>query len=324
MALLLHRDAPPPTAAPHPSPMAPVERTGPSQRFWRQRVVAVGLWTLVGGGFVLGALAFVRPVPAETGSVSAPVDEARWDVTGFAEEFVTTFLNAGDGSEEALKPFLGARPDALTGVVPGEWFASRSTTVSLDRLGPARWGVTVAVDLLRRDGPDTTSPFVGLGTRYFRVEVVERDTLVAAGLPALVAGPATGEPVDDGWPSGAPPASDDPLADTVRRFLTALLTGTGDLGRYAAQGSGLRAASATFETVTVERLAVRGVDDRRRVRVWMTGVSGPASLQLVYDLQLTRRAGRWEVDAVGTPAAAAPSPPATWAAPSTTATTSGS
>ena len=81
---------------------------------------------------------------------------------------------------------------------------------------------------------------------------------MAVGLPAIVAGPAEGDPVDDDWPAGSPPMADDPLADTVERFLAALLTGNGELGRYAAPGSDLRAAAATFETVTLDRVAVRG------------------------------------------------------------------
>ena len=139
---------------------------------------------------------------------------------------------------------------------------------------------------------------------------------MAVGLPAIVAGPAEGDPVDDDWPAGSPPMADDPLADTVERFLAALLTGNGELGRYAAPGSDLRAAVATFETVTLDRVAVRGQGDQRRARAWLVGVSGTASMQLVYDLRLTRRDGRWEVDAVGTPTESNPALPAATAAPS--------
>jgi hypothetical protein len=283
-----------------------------------QRAVTLALWTLVCSGVVLGGLALIRPASSAPLAAVPAAAARRWDVAGFAEVYVASFVAAGEGAESSLTPFLGEAPAALGGVVAGEWFAARTTATSVERLDDDRWAVTVAADLLRRDDAAAAgAPFVGLGVRFFRVEVVDQaGSLVAAGLPAIVAGPAEGDPVEEDWPAGSPPVADDPLADTVERFLAALLTGNGELGRYAAPGSDVRAAAATFETATLDRLAVRGGGDQRGARAWLVGVSANASMRLVYDLHLTRRDGRWEVDAVGTPTSPDPALRAGTAAPS--------
>ena len=319
MALLLHRETPPVTAG-HDGPALRTPSRTTGGRWWTQRVIAIALWSLLVVGFVMAAVVFARPTSSFQPSSVSPPPSVRWDAAGFAELYVAAFVAAGEGTEGTLTPFLGVAPSSLTGVVPGVWFASRTTTTAVARLDDRRWAVMVAADLLRRDGEADTAPYVAVGVRYFRVELVEADGgLVASSLPAMVASPSPSEPVDDQWPPASPPAVDGPLDDTVARFLAALLTGNGELARYAAPGSQLRAAPATFETVTVDRLAIRGDGDRRRVRAWLTGASGPAAMQLVYDLSLTRRDGRWEVSAVGTSVAIDPAQPAGTAAPSSNA-----
>jgi hypothetical protein len=176
--------------------------------------------------------------------------------------------------------------------------------------------------LLRRESDADGAGFAGLGVRFFAVEVVDdAGELVAVGWPAIVAGVSPGDLPEDGWGSGQPVVAGDPVADTVQRFLSALLTGSGELDRFAAPGSGLRAAPATFESVTVERIAVRGEGDARRVRAWVLGVSADAQMWLMYEVSLTRREGRWEIASIGSPPVTSPAVvPAGTAVPSTTAT----
>lgn len=291
-------------------------------RWWLlARTAPVVLWMLVAAGVVLGGLAVWRAPCASTSTASAPVVVQRLDVAGFAELFVAAFVSAGEGSEADLAAFLGGPPGVLTGVAAGDWFASRTTTTSVEQLSGLRWRVTVAAELLRRDSEALASGFSGLGVRFFAVEVYDDGgALVAAGWPAIVAAPRPGAGVDDGWGSGQPPAVGDALADTVQRFLSALLTGTGELDRFAAPGSGLSAAASTFESVSVERIAVRGEGDSRLARAWVLGRSGDAQMWLLYDVSLTRREGRWEIAAIGTAPVGSDSAvgPAVTAVPSTT------
>ena len=271
-----------------------------ARRAVRHRVLAVVLWTTVFSGAVAGVLALAKPAASNAGPVTVG-EKARWDVAGFAVSFVSVFVGAGETDEANLIPFLGSKPAELAGLAGGNWYAARVTTVDLTNITDKRWSVKVAADLLRRES-DPTSPFVAVGVRYFQVDVVAQGTkLVAARLPSLVDAPDTGTPVDDGWPTETAPSPNDPLADTAARFLSALLTGNGELGRYAAPGSGLRAAAPTFDRVRVEKLSVKGDTTSRRVRVWAIGTAGKADMALVYDLTAVRTEGRWEVTAIGTP-----------------------
>jgi hypothetical protein len=298
------------------------ERRVVDGRWWLlARTAPVVLWVLVAAGVVFGGLAVLRAPATSTSTAVAAEVVQRWDVAGFAEVFVAAFVSAGEGSEADLAAFLGGPPSVLTGQVAGEWFASRTTTTSVEQLSASRWRVTVAAELLRRDSDAPAAGFSGLGVRFFAVEVHDvAGALVAAGWPSIVAAPAPGAAPEDGWGSGQPPVAGDALADTVQRFLSALLTGTGELDRFAAPGSGLGAAAATFDEVVVERIAVRGDGDARRVRAWAWGRSAEARMWLFYEVSLTRREGRWEVAAIGTPPVVSDPAvgPAATAVPSTT------
>ena len=296
----------------------PVPPTHP--RWWIGRALAIGLWSLIA---VIGLVAvFALVTSAGSGSTEAAPTEAepaRWDVTGFAEVYVAAFVQAGDGDEPALQSFLGSESIRLERVAAGEWFPSALTTVNVDRTSSNRWEVQVAVNLLRQE-PETGA-YLGVGVRVFGVEVVETSAgLVSTTLPWIVANPPAGGNVDDGWGSGAPPDPADPLADTTQRFLSALLTGNGELDRFAAPGSELRAAPATFDTVTLESWQVRDRGDGRRVRAWVRAESSEVSMWLTYTLDVVERDGRWEVTAIGpVPVTSmSPDPLAPTAVPATT------
>ena len=264
------------------------------------KVIATGLWLLIAAAVVFAGLAWARPAASSTPPPVLVGEAARWDVAGFAELFVTQYVDAGDGDEALLAPFLGGRaPLALIGAESGGWFASSTTATAMVDSGPDRWRVTVAAGLLRRDAESTS--YVSMGVRYFEVEIVASGSgLAATSLPWIAPAPVVGDPVGDEWSRSEVPDSGDPLSDTTERFLTALLTGNGELGRYAAPGSELRAVPATFDTVELERIATRSdANGDRWVRAWVVAESGDSLLWLTYDLQVTERDGRWEIAAMG-------------------------
>lgn len=264
------------------------------------RVVAAGLWVIVATSVVFAALAWSRPATSSTPPAVIVGEEARWDVAGFAELFVAQYVDTGDGDEELLAPFMGGdAPSSLAGAASGAWFASSTTTTAIVESGRDRWRVTVAASLLRRDSELTS--YVSLGVRFFEIEVVATQSgLSAVSLPWIAPAPQVGERVSDDWGRPDIPESGNPLADTTERFLTALLTGNGELGRYAAPGSDLSAVPATFDTVDLDRLASRtDADGGHWVRAWVKAESGDSLLWLTYDLQVTERDGRWEIAAMG-------------------------
>lgn len=277
-----------------------VDINSPLGRWWMPRVVAAGLWLLVVSAVAFAGLAWARPAASSTPPAVVVGEEARWDVAGFAELFVVQYVDAGDGDEALLAPFMGDQaPSTLTGADSGGWFASSTTTTAIVDTGRDRWKVTVAAGLLRRDTQSTS--YVSMGVRFFEVEVVAtRSGLSATTLPWIAPAPPVGEEVRDDWGRADIPEAGDPLADTAERFLTALLTGNGELGRYAAPGSDLRAVPATFDTVRVERLALRtDAAGRRWVRAWVKAESADSMLWLAYDLMVEERDGRWEIAAMG-------------------------
>lgn len=283
-------------------PVASVEDpvVSPLRRWWVSRAVAVGLWLLIAAAVVFAGLAWVRPVASSAPPAVVMGEEARWDVAGFAELFVSQYVDAGDGDEASLAPFMGnVAPSSLSGATTGQWFASSTTTTAIAGTGRDRWRVTVAAGLLRRDTEMTS--YVSMGVRFFEVEVVATGSgLSATSLPWIAAAPPVGGQVDDGWANGDAPTVGDPLADTVERFVTALLTGNGELGRYAAPGSDLRAVPATFDVVELERIATRtDPDGDRWVRASVKATSADAVLWLTYDLMVEERDGRWEIAAMG-------------------------
>lgn len=291
----------------------------PLRRWWVPKAVATGLWLLIVAAVMFAGLAWARPVTSSAPPTVLSERAARWDVAGFAELFVSQFVDAGDGDEPLLAPFMGnSTPASLSGSESGQWFALSTTTSEVTETGAGRWRVTVAVALLRRD--TETSDYVSMGVRFFEVEIVATESgLSATSLPWIAAAPPVGEPVADEWGNGDTPADGDPLADTVERFLVALLTGNGELGRYAAPGSELRAVPATFDAVELRRVATRR-DDRgdRWVRASVKATSAESVLWLSYDLRVEEREGRWEIAAMG-PQPVAPETPVIPVPSSTTA-----
>jgi hypothetical protein len=281
--------------ASHQDDLAPV-RPG------AQLAVRVGLWSLVAVGFVGGVSGLVRSAPSpRTTSVQGSAGAvAGSDVAGFAELVVGQWLEARpEDAERVAALFL---QDA---VVP----APGATTTELQQLATVRvrtvddgyWAVTVAAGVVERDRGGVAFP---PATWYVEVGVVRGDGggLVAAGTPAVVAGPP---PTSDGLRVAGPtlrtPVRDDPVAATVQGFLTVLLTGGGDVGRYVAPGVELAAPDpAPFVEVRLQRLGLveqpaGGLQVRAEVTA-TTAADGQRSLG--YELELTKRAGRWEITSV--------------------------
>lgn len=245
---------------------------------------------LVVAGFVLGAVALAASSRAAS---YRPVSRAAYTsgAEGFAELYVSAFLQAGEGTEEDLRPFLPEELD-LTGVVPRSLYIVRAASVGARAMGPRYWAVTVAAEVLA----STEGGYVPAGHRYFTVGILEvPGGYVAASLPAEVPGPGPQVPLDLTVDQLDYP-TDDAATRAVARFLEAYLARQGELARYAAPGSGLRPISSPYSDA--ELIAVGFADGGRggfvRARVHAVDASGRVAL-LEFSLELVERAGRWEV-----------------------------
>jgi hypothetical protein len=265
----------------------------------------IALWGLVGAGALGGVVAGVRPVPVAS-PPHAPVEVVPDpSVVGFAELATERWVaQAGDASGvSSLDPLAAPEPGGRGGFAA----MGRGLAVATRHVRAGRWAVTVAIDVVERVHDQALAP-----QRWFVEVLVERDAAgrsALAAAPGLVAAPAIGS--SEQGPLWRSPGRDDPLAGTVTGFAGALLAGAGDVSRYVAPGTVVEAVSPPpFASVTLERIATEVVSaDLVHVRALVRGRTASSNdVFASYDLDLRRRAGRWEIAAVtgaaahGTPA----------------------
>ncbi|MEU5959326.1 conjugal transfer protein [Streptomyces sp. NPDC047525] len=267
-------------------------------------------------------------------SAASPVGPA-----GFAELFISAYLQAGRGTERELAPYYSG--SVALSVEPGARTATQATVIASREAQPGYWSITVAADVSAQDDKGKTKR---LGVQYFRVGIQATGPTGAGGtaksstattgyaatsLPAQVAAPTAIKPGALAYESDRGSSNADPAVDTANGFLAAYLTGTSELDRYASPGARLKAISpAPYATVKVtgvqddststtqQKVPADGTVLHQLVQVDATDQAGrPVSLS--YALTLKSRASRWEVASVDdAPAISASSAPTT--APHTT------
>ncbi|OIV37013.1 hypothetical protein BIV57_13575 [Mangrovactinospora gilvigrisea] len=244
-----------------------------------------------------------RVVPASTSAAAA-------GPSGFADLFVSTYLSAGQGTEDSLTPFLGQQVTLSTD--PGSRRAQSTVVTALTQVAAGYWSVTVAADVVTKSGSDQ-------GVHYFRVGVQASSAsgagtaaapagFVATTLPAEVGPPQTLKPSNLIYQRQIPDLSD-PVAATAGQFLTAYLV-AGETGpeRYTSPGTRI----SKIDPAPYRRLEVTGVADDGDPSLSSTAVPADGTrrhalaqvqakdaagnqVSLTYAMTLTARAGRWEV-----------------------------
>lgn len=252
------------------------------------------LWVLIFLAAMGGLAAWLRPTgdadPAPVVSDdSGATGQAVVVAGGFAERYVTAYLEAGNEGER-LAPFLGydvqlpstARPTDLSAPV---------RAVGIEAAAESYWSVTVAVGWTGQE-------------RFWQVAVDLRDgTPKAVGLPAAVAGPPMPErsSLDVNLTQ---PALDDPMVESATGFLGAYLCGQADLDLYLSPGLDLAAADpAVCAEVEIIRWGVveSDVTDTKTVvldaQFDVTADPGTEFTPRVatYTLLMASRDDRWEI-----------------------------
>ena len=126
-----------------PGPTVEERTDSPLRRWWVPRAIAIALWVVMAASVAFAVMAWARPVASSGPATVVMGEEARWDVSGFAELFVSQYVDAGDGDEASLALFMGnAAPASLT--MSSGPLASRSDssaddgTLSKRRMSTAR------------------------------------------------------------------------------------------------------------------------------------------------------------------------------------------
>jgi hypothetical protein len=146
---------------------------------------------------------------------------------------VVAWLEATGDADDAAKVLFADPPAPASGTVTTS--VRRTSAIGARRVGDGYWAVTVAAVVNERDrdqlGATTTL------TIEIAVLVDTDGRMTAMGTPAVVPTPSSlAARVGLAGPTSGVPAIDDPVLVTVQGFLNALLTRTGDVGRYLTPG----------------------------------------------------------------------------------------
>lgn len=221
--------------------------------------------------------------------------------SSFAEDFVVTYLGATAGQQdhigEYVDPGQQLRLPATAHPMSDPVVVHVTRTESTPSVEV--WAVTVSVRPGRTGGTGTDA------RQYYQVavSVTPDGKRRALSLPAAVEPPGRGPDITLAY--GTPCSSDTPLADVATGFLTAYLTGSGDVARYIAVGAGIAALKpAPFTgldsvSVTADDTGCGSSATAAKVLATVTpkGTAG-ASASLAYPLAMVRPAGQWQVQTI--------------------------
>lgn len=280
------------------------------ERRWRLsptltiRFLHVVLWLLVVSGPATALLVAARLSALDqrldviTSRTASEPPAATAGAEGFAELFIAAYLSSGEDSTD-LDGFLDGV--SLDGVENGQWSVTRTISLGAEEIAPGYFAVTVAADVVANDhDADGASLRVSQGTWFFSVGVGETPTgWTVTGLPSLISAPANVEAPEllvDRL-EGVEPDIDELLS----RFLSAYLTGEGELARYVAPSSAIVPVQpppfANVEVVAAGMAATTDAGTHVAAVVRATDLAGRTQL-LEYSLAISERDGRWEVSAL--------------------------
>ncbi|RPF30272.1 conjugal transfer protein [Streptomyces sp. TLI_185] len=286
------------------APMAAGARLEAMRR--RVRLSRVAVWTVIAAGPIALAVAVASTpttVAAAPATKPTPVRTATaaTDPGGYAQVFVTAWLRSDANDETSAQARLAQSmaPDVeLPDPAADAHSAPQSVTaVRSAQRGTGAWSVTVAAQYA--DG----------SVRYYAVPVASDHagaSFTVTGAPGVVAGPARAEVPNSSYAVTVPEGD---LSSAVGQFLTAYLTGAGEVDRYLAPGVNLTAVSpAPYTAVAVQQVsaieeaaaAEKVPADGTTVHILASAEARDASGRwpLAYELTLKTRSGRWEVAAL--------------------------
>ncbi|GAA3785698.1 conjugal transfer protein [Streptomyces chiangmaiensis] len=286
------------------APMAAGARLEAMRR--RVRLSRVAVWTVIAAGpialcvAVTSAPTTVAAAPA-TKPTAVRTATAATDPGGYAQVFIGAWLRSDANDETSAQARLAQSmapdvelpdPAADAQSAPGSVTAVRNA-----QRGTGAWSVTVAAQ------------YAGGSVRYYAVPVASDSTgssFTVTGAPGVVAGPARAGVPKSPYAVTVPEGD---LSSAVGQFLSAYLTGAGEVDRYLAPGVKLTAVSpAPYTAVSVQQVsAIEEAAAAEQVPADGTKVRVLASVEardstgrwpLAYEITLKARSGRWEVAAL--------------------------
>ncbi|NEW40689.1 conjugal transfer protein [Nocardia cyriacigeorgica] len=259
-------------------------------------IAVLAVLAVLGGGHAIFSFLFTKPAPDNRGLETVAI-VGRAQLAGtFAQDYVVTYLSASDSQKERLAQFVAdpsrmRLPKAGRQVTdPAVVFVRRTDVQG----GLDIWTVTVSVRIAGATN--------GAGARqFYRVAVSLTDgRMRALGLPAEVTPPGRGLDLATVYNTTCP--ADAPVSTVASGFLAAYLTGSGDITRYIAQGSGITAlAPPPYTKVGVAAVNADETNCGKSgstVRVLVSvnpNAGGTEVAALEYPLTMINNGGQWQV-----------------------------
>ncbi|WP_280233630.1 conjugal transfer protein [Nocardia cyriacigeorgica] len=259
-------------------------------------IAVLAVLAVLGGGHAIFSFLFTKPVPDDRGQETVSI-VGRAQLAGtFAQEFVVTYLSANDSQKERLAEFVA---DTSRIRLPKTGRQVTDPVVAFVRRTDVQggldiWSVTVSV---RIGGPANA-----VGARqFYRVAVSLTDgKLRALGLPAAVTPPGRGLDLATTYTTTCP--ADAPVSTVASGFLSAYLTGSGDITRYIALGSGIGAlvpppyTKVDVAAVNADETSCGKSGSTVRVLASVTPTAGGTEVAaLEYPLTMINNGGQWQV-----------------------------
>lgn len=272
----------------------------------RATAAKIALWGMIAcapAALVMAGLAQVSAAhPSEVAQVSDLEQPGKHIASAIAMDAVVTWLSADRSSQAAVKAAgLPAAQLPDTGL-------DVSDPLVVDAVwAQDTWLITVSVTVTSiQTEEDDTKPSSTTQRRYFQVptQVGEGGEVTLLALPAEVASPDITSGQTKTYAKSIP--ASDPIFLAVTEFGNALLAGSGDIARYTAPGSDIRAVSpAPYTSVAIEAVSAEavpathdGAEVDLSVRLIAVNESTGVQTGLDYFLALKLRSGRWEIVAI--------------------------
>jgi hypothetical protein len=255
---------------------------------------------LISGPVALGWV-WLRPEVVSTSP--GGTSEIQWSASAAVGEravlLVKTWLQAGEGDRESVEALVDAKVPRL----PATGRGVRDVEVAdLTDLGGGAWSVMVGVDVEEPVEDGTVWM-----RRYFTVPVHAvvaegRALVVAQALPAPAVAPSSVEAPQVAYREEV--SVDGPAGATVAAFLEAMLAGSGDVRPYTHPSAAIPAITpAPYSSVEVRAITGTAVAEDDPIDGSTTHVLVDVLLVAAVEsevpsqilLELTARAGRWEV-----------------------------
>lgn len=267
------------------------------------RFLVYGLAVVIALGSLCGVLAFNRPAAHVQKTSEAGINAQQQQAGAFAQAYLAAWLTATSNDHAALDQYTGLAGSNFVGNAPTEY---RDMTVASIKAAPGDMNTVVVSASLKNTVKDDKGKETTSWTPYwYQVVVQSKDGAMApAALPAPIAVPTMGTAPQLGYSSRV---TNKEIQSTVADFMTAYLTGQGDVTRYVSPATTINAITPAYWT----QAKIKTIQAAQEVSE-KTPAAGQTA-EILVDMNLTRdtntkpaqyvlglkvRDGRWEIQSL--------------------------